>query len=572
MGTDAFVVAGRARQLNHKIKSRKNAIVSRREAEATTTEDTTRNPVLKGGDTGHSRNNSSNGDRASNSPTASGFVAVNRYPAPSDRPHHNGSSYEHPRSNGPITNGNTPLHSASAATRAELLSKFHTTSERSNAVSEGEHSHNTHRPNSVSRPSAPTKTNSRAYADSMEYAGVLLNTASPVPIPSTPSSLLPYVKPSPADRFDDSGPYKADMMARMEQMNRGDRVQPPCDRCRRLHMDCLKNLTACMGCTKKHAKCSWKDVEEQELRDHPFVLRVRTVDMAAAEVGSEGEGSRSGGSRSEGESARKERKREMTEVRDEELLGEESADEDVEMKDGQDVGHSLRVDRLKEASTTARSPPAASTSFTATNHENGDLGDLTTRDNAFMNNVTESQTMSSEPQASSCHAPQAHMRRSPTDEAKHTTEPNGHIQTEYEKDIYSQLHEATRASTDRERTFIAGKSPHEETTLRVYAAGSEPLPLEPFPPLVPPEEVGTTQGPLKESSSGQQQVEPEVRHTPPPPKEPSPTSLAALEERNHALKPQMPSPPLSGVPSRTTPTPVLEPQQPIAAAPQPMQT
>lgn len=32
-------------------------------------------------------------------------------------------------------------------------------------------------------------------------------------------------------------------------------------------MDCLKNLTACQGCTKKHAKCSWKDVKEEELRE-----------------------------------------------------------------------------------------------------------------------------------------------------------------------------------------------------------------------------------------------------------------------------------------------------------------
>jgi len=32
-------------------------------------------------------------------------------------------------------------------------------------------------------------------------------------------------------------------------------------------MDCLKNLTACMGCTKKHAKCSWKDVRVDELQD-----------------------------------------------------------------------------------------------------------------------------------------------------------------------------------------------------------------------------------------------------------------------------------------------------------------
>ena len=33
-------------------------------------------------------------------------------------------------------------------------------------------------------------------------------------------------------------------------------------------MDCLKNLTACMGCTKKHAKCSWRDVRESELREN----------------------------------------------------------------------------------------------------------------------------------------------------------------------------------------------------------------------------------------------------------------------------------------------------------------
>lgn len=30
-------------------------------------------------------------------------------------------------------------------------------------------------------------------------------------------------------------------------------------------MDCIKNLTACAGCTKKHAKCSWRDVRVTEL-------------------------------------------------------------------------------------------------------------------------------------------------------------------------------------------------------------------------------------------------------------------------------------------------------------------
>lgn len=88
---------------------------------------------------------------------------------------------------------------------------------------------------------------------------------SAVPIPSTPASLLPHLKPTQAER-DDGGPYKAAMVLRMEALARGGRIQPPCDRCRRLHMDCLKNLTACQGCTKKHAKCSWKDVREEELR------------------------------------------------------------------------------------------------------------------------------------------------------------------------------------------------------------------------------------------------------------------------------------------------------------------
>jgi hypothetical protein len=32
-----------------------------------------------------------------------------------------------------------------------------------------------------------------------------------------------------------------------------------------LKFDCTKHLTACQACTKKHAKCSWKDIKEGEL-------------------------------------------------------------------------------------------------------------------------------------------------------------------------------------------------------------------------------------------------------------------------------------------------------------------
>ena len=55
------------------------------------------------------------------------------------------------------------------------------------------------------------------------------------------------------------------MAARIEKLQRGDTIYPPCDRCRRLKFDCAKHLTACSACTKKHAKCSWKDVNEGEI-------------------------------------------------------------------------------------------------------------------------------------------------------------------------------------------------------------------------------------------------------------------------------------------------------------------
>lgn len=108
----------------------------------------------------------------------------------------------------------------------------------------------------------PQQTRSQSLGHGSLYGS---NNSSAVPIPSTPASLLPHLKPTQAER-DDGGPYKAEMVNRMESLHRGERILPPCDRCRRLHMDCLKNLTACMGCTKKHAKCSWKDVREEELR------------------------------------------------------------------------------------------------------------------------------------------------------------------------------------------------------------------------------------------------------------------------------------------------------------------
>ena len=61
------------------------------------------------------------------------------------------------------------------------------------------------------------------------------------------------------------GQYRVLMAAKIEKLSRGDTIYPPCDRCRRLKFDCTKHLTACSACTKKHAKCSWKDVKDGEI-------------------------------------------------------------------------------------------------------------------------------------------------------------------------------------------------------------------------------------------------------------------------------------------------------------------
>ncbi|KAF7855328.1 uncharacterized protein EAF02_011587 [Botrytis sinoallii] len=61
------------------------------------------------------------------------------------------------------------------------------------------------------------------------------------------------------------GQYRVLMAARIEKLHKGDPITPPCDRCRRLRFTCTKHMTACAACTKKHAKCSWKDVKDGEL-------------------------------------------------------------------------------------------------------------------------------------------------------------------------------------------------------------------------------------------------------------------------------------------------------------------
>ncbi|KAH4073951.1 hypothetical protein HBH98_070460 [Parastagonospora nodorum] len=255
-------VAARTRQLNHRLKGRKQAILDRRAtaSPAPPIRPTSPSNVALMNGAGSTLPNAPPAHSSQTSP--SGFVAVNA------RPHHE-------------SNGN----GTSSTTRHDLLAKFHTMSERRTSSHPPSSGTDARRPSlsagGASHPSTPVPHVTKAPPKPLEGAPPNLARPphmnenelhsmmhSPVPIPNTPSNLLPAASQrnsQPLEK-DDGGPFKTEMVHKMEALAKGERILPPCDRCRRLHMDCLKNLTACMGCTKKHAKCSWKDVREGELR------------------------------------------------------------------------------------------------------------------------------------------------------------------------------------------------------------------------------------------------------------------------------------------------------------------
>ncbi|KAI9710064.1 MAG: hypothetical protein M1812_007528 [Candelaria pacifica] len=292
-------VSARARQLNHRLKNRKSAITSRRAAEAAASEtshvrsmspstSTQRAPPGVNGGTHNPR--PLEGGNEMSSVSQSGFVAVNSRPEPTNGlthdPHSHPSSqingfqpestdrgHELPLNGRPGKNGSVTatLREASPTTHKDLLNKFFTTATRPTRPSPSSTQASTPAPPATSTTTSPPPATKSALSDATaDYAAVLLRTAagnSAVAIPQTPSSLVAQASPSPAHitEKDDGGPYKAEMVGRMEKLERGERVLPPCDRCRRLHMDCVKNLTACAGCTKKHAKCAWREIRGGEL-------------------------------------------------------------------------------------------------------------------------------------------------------------------------------------------------------------------------------------------------------------------------------------------------------------------
>ena len=155
--------------------------------------------------------------------------------------------------------------SASPHTRQELTRLF--TSNRQ---------HLSQTPASQVPPTTPTTT----LHSSTQQAHATPNTSTNTPN-SAPRARRPPPPPAP------DGPYKSLMTSRMEMLHKGAQIYPPCDRCRRLRIDCAKNLTACVGCTKKHCKCAWRDVNGDEITKGGIVSQGNGVLTVLEPMGTE---------------------------------------------------------------------------------------------------------------------------------------------------------------------------------------------------------------------------------------------------------------------------------------------
>ncbi|KAK7928854.1 hypothetical protein PG985_005852 [Apiospora marii] len=201
-------VAHRARQLNYQLSGRKAAIDERRSPQA----------------------------------SASGFQAVNhigRGAAPASGYDLNVDLLQQYLAKAPNQSSHSP--------------------NRSNSQMNGHsnhHSNSAHRVSSVGSISLTPGT--------MATASLTPRISAPQPPPSLSSQPSPSYHSEPI-AHDVDEEHRALVTARIDKLGRGYPISPPCDRCRRLKRPCLKNLTACQGCTKKHARCVWKGITDDEV-------------------------------------------------------------------------------------------------------------------------------------------------------------------------------------------------------------------------------------------------------------------------------------------------------------------
>ncbi|KAI2619682.1 hypothetical protein GGR54DRAFT_603176 [Hypoxylon sp. NC1633] len=120
---------------------------------------------------------------------------------------------------------------------------------------------------------APSQSSSHriSSASSVPPTPNAMATAASTPRPSMQQpTLMGSTRPSPGYPAepavkDIEEENRALVTTKIEKLARGDAIHPPCDRCRRLKTQCIKHLTACQGCTRKHARCVWKGLTEEEV-------------------------------------------------------------------------------------------------------------------------------------------------------------------------------------------------------------------------------------------------------------------------------------------------------------------
>ena len=265
----ADMVAARTRQLGHRLKGRRSAILERR---------------AEGGSGTPAKANALQTTTAPPSNASAAFTAVNG---------------QNGRPNGDVTE---PSLGSSTAVKNDLLRHFEglpqnqvqgRTQSRQSVAAPQDSSFPSSRPPEMgnmppqehldrvgSTTSSLSPVPNNAYANDISYYSDAHRPASTVAPPGhRPSSSNAgnstntpaynpvkhnFSRPLPP-ALESSQPFRPLCQGHMDSLPRGQRVMPPCDRCRRLRMDCVKNLTSCAGCTRKHARCHWRDVTREEL-------------------------------------------------------------------------------------------------------------------------------------------------------------------------------------------------------------------------------------------------------------------------------------------------------------------
>ncbi|GAB7348836.1 hypothetical protein MBLNU459_g7545t1 [Dothideomycetes sp. NU459] len=315
----ADMVAARTRQLGHRLKGRRMAILDRRAGE----------------NGGADHDHPVQANTPPSGPRSSGFVAVNAPPAqPQPQPHapaHKNGTAGPDRAEAAAVNRNdllkhfqslphnqnpsrneprrvsagaqptsplvaasqqttkhstpTPAAAATAAAAAAAAAAFApaasatTTTTAAAALAAAPHTVEQHHTSSSSVSPAPAPAPAPAHAAQSNNAAYITDPLSYYlsegPSRNTPLAPMSihdsankhnFSRPLPPNQ-ESAQPYRNICQVHMEHLPRGSRVLPPCDRCRRLRMDCVKNLSSCAGCTKKHSRCHWKDVTRDEARD-----------------------------------------------------------------------------------------------------------------------------------------------------------------------------------------------------------------------------------------------------------------------------------------------------------------